>query len=262
MKKLIILAIIITLLIPAFTLAGRKHNENDVLMNMLKDLNVEFLEGDLNMGGIILDEFLSLDDMDIIAQRAKDTLGVLGEEINLNEDIMDLDGEYYFKEYVYTDDYNQISIYGYDSYKNPVTIMVSSYYSPEYNNGETTLFINLIKMEKIFDINGIIESVEGVFMDFNKPVDITTCVIGTIQGRFDENTMERTILKTIKKSKGKIVEEYVDSSIISYMIYTPYIEKFISSGIKKVNLNLAIRYNEYEDRTYIWIGTPIITTGY
>ena len=29
-----------------------------------------------------------------------------------------------------------------------------------------------------------------------------------------------------------------------------------------MNLNIAIRYNEYEEKTYIWIGTPIITIGY
>ncbi|OZV13462.1 hypothetical protein CIW83_04260 [Tissierella sp. P1] len=51
-------------------------------------------------------------------------------------------------------------------------------------------------------------------------------------------------------------------SLVSYTAYTPLIESSIFSGEKKVNLNLAIRYNENEDKTYIWIGTPIITTGY
>jgi len=31
---------------------------------------------------------------------------------------------------------------------------------------------------------------------------------------------------------------------------------------KKVNMNLAIRYNSYEDRTYIWLATPVITVEY
>ena len=50
--------------------------------------------------------------------------------------------------------------------------------------------------------------------------------------------------------------------ITSYTVFTPYIDNYIFFFRKRVNLNLAIRYNEYENRTYIWIGTPIITTGY
>jgi hypothetical protein len=29
-----------------------------------------------------------------------------------------------------------------------------------------------------------------------------------------------------------------------------------------MNLNIGIRFNEYEGKTYIWIGTPIIAIGY
>ncbi|HNU80805.1 MAG TPA: YwmB family TATA-box binding protein [Bacillota bacterium] len=30
----------------------------------------------------------------------------------------------------------------------------------------------------------------------------------------------------------------------------------------KVNVQLAMRYSSYDDRTYIWIGTPLIPMGY
>lgn len=262
MKKIILFAIIVTLLVPAFTMAGNKHNENDILMRMLKDLKGEFLEGDLNMGGVLLDEFLSIEEMDLLAEEVKNSLGVLGEEMDFNRDISEMDGEYFAKDLILGEGFNQISIYGYDIEKNPVTIMISSYLSPEFNNGETTVFVNLIKREKNFKINGIIENVENIFREYGKLVDITTCVIGTIDGNLEDYFIERDIARAIKRSKGKIIEEYIDEEIVSYMIYTPLIESTIFSGEKKVNLNLAIRYNEYEEKTYIWIGTPIITTGY
>lgn len=262
MKKIVLFAIIVTLLIPAFSMAGKNHNENDILVQMLKNLKGEYLEGDLNMGGVILEEFISMEEMDILAEQIKDIIGVLGEEIEQSRDISDLEGKYFVKDNIYSEGFNQISIYGYDFEENPITIMISSYLSPDTNNGETTLFINLIKKEKNFNINGIIEKIDNIFKEYNKPVDITTCVIGTIQGKPDNDVLKRSIFKTIKKSKGKVVEEYIDPSIVSYMLYTPLIENAIFSGEKKVNLNLAIRYNEYEDKTYIWIGTPIITTGY
>lgn len=262
MKKIILFAIILSLLIPAFTMASKKHSEEDVLLGILKELNGEFLEGDLNMGGVILDEFIYKEDIELIGKEIKNSLGILGEEVDINRDITDLEGQNYSKEVIYEEGFNQMAIYGYDENLNPITIIISSYLGPDFNNGETTLFINLIKREKNFIINGIIEKVESIFNKFNKPVEITTCIIGRIEGKLEEDNLEKNATKAIKKFRGKVVEEYFDESLLSYTAYTTLIESSIFSGKKKVNLNLAIRYNEDDNETYIWIGTPIITTGY
>lgn len=262
MKKFILFAIIISLLIPTITMAGKKHNEKDVLDGILKEFRGEFLEGDLNMGGVIFDEFISLEIMESLGEQVKELLGIVGEEVDINTNITDFEGQYYSKNIISDEEFNQLSIYGFDSSGNPTTLVISSYLSPELSNGETTLFINLIKREQNFSINGIIENIEGIFKYYGKPLEITTCIIGTIEGQLDDNELVRNVVKVIRRFKGRVVEEYIDSSIISYTAYTPLIESSIFSGEKKVNLNLAIRYNEYEDKIYIWIGTPIITTGY
>lgn len=262
MRKLMVLAIILSLLIPTFTMAKNKNGEEDILMGMLKELKGEFLEGDINMGGIILDEFISKEDMETMAEEIKNSLDLVGQRIEPNRDIMDLEEKYFSQESIYEEDFNHTAIYGYDPKGNPMAIMISSYLNPEFNKGETTLFINIIKVEKNFNINGIIEKVESIFKDFDKSVEITTCVVGTIQGKLDRSSMEKDMARVLKKFKGKTVEKYFDETLRSYTVFTPLIENFIFSGEKKINLNLAIRYNEYEDKTYIWIGTPIITTGY
>jgi hypothetical protein len=261
-KKLVLLAIILSLLIPAFTMADKKHSESDVLSSMLEELNGQFLEGDLNVGGIILDEFISEDVVESMGKDIKTSLGIVGEEFNDNMDNTFADKEYFSRESIYEENFNHLVIYGQDSEGNPITIMISSYLDSESKTGETTLFINFIKSGKYFNISGIIERIEGIFKKFSKPVEITTCIIGTIEGKLKEEDLKKNVNYAMKKVKGKVVEEYFDSSISSYTAFTPLIESSIFSGEKKVNLNLAIRYNEYEEKTYIWIGTPIITTGY
>lgn len=261
-KQLILLAIILSLLIPVFTIADKKHSESDVLSLMLKELNGKFLEGDLNMGAIILDEFISKEAIESLGEEIKTKLSLVGEELDPNRSDKNLEGKYYSKESIYEESFNHLAIYGYDADGNPLTIMLSSYLESEYDYGETTLFINLIKGGKNFNISGIIERIESIFNKFSKSVEITTCIIGTIDGKLDEVDLKKNVTKTMKKVKGKVVEEYFDSSISSYTAFTPLIENFIFSGEKKINLNLAIRYSEYDNKTYIWIGTPIITTGY
>lgn len=261
-KKLFLMAIIISLLLPAFSMAGKRHSESEVLSSMLKNLNGQFLEGDLNMGGIILDQFISKDEVESMGKDIMNTLGIIGEEFDANMDNTDMDKAFYSKESINEDNFNHLVIYGQDNEGNPITVMISSYLDDEDKTGETTLFINFIKSGKYFNISGIMERTEGIFKKFSKPVEITTCIIGTVKGKLSKDQLKKNVNIAMKKVKGKIVEEYVDSSLSSYTAFTPLIENSIFSGEKKINLNLAIRYNEYEENTYIWIGTPIITTGY
>lgn len=245
-KLLLLTGIIIILLIPIFGSARGKNEEIHILADMLEELGGEFLEGDINMGTTILDEFLN-----------ENRLKSMGEDI---KNKMELINE--VEEFINEDGFNQLSIYGYDLDENPITIMMTSYLDPYNKTPETTLFINLIKRGKNFEINGIIERIEKIFNEFDKPIDNTTCIIGTIDDRIEYSSLESKMLKAMAKFKVKIVERYIDDSIISYTGYTSLIHNSIFSGTNKVNLNLAIRYNEDENKNYIWIGTPIISTGY
>lgn len=262
MKRIFLFVIILFLLLPTFSTANMKYSERDVLTGILKELKGEFLEGEINIGGVILDEFISKERIKEIGREIKDELKLIGEELDQNQGDLLLEGKYYLVEEIYEEGFNHLAIYGYSEEQNPVTIMLSSYLNPDINIGETTLFINIIKDEKNFHINGIIESIGKIFDSFGKTAEITTCVVGTIDGRVDPQYIEKYASRAIKKFKGKVVEKYTDPLITSYTIYTPYIDNYIFSLEKRVNLNLAIRYNDYENQTYIWIGTPIITTGY
>ncbi|MFA5577062.1 MAG: YwmB family TATA-box binding protein [Tissierellaceae bacterium] len=246
MKKILIFALIVLLLIPTFTMAGKKYTEEEILLGMLRELRGDFLEGEINMGGSLLDRFIGAQEIKELGDRVKERLEIWEIE----------------REEVHDEDFSHLAIYGYNVEENPVTVILSSFQDFQTNIGETTLFVNVIKDDANFNINDIIDKIENIFSDFGRTADLTTCVIGTIEGRLNSNHMEMYGKKAMKKYRGKIVEKYVDQLMSSFTIYTPLIENHIFSYEKRVNLNMAIRYNEYENKTYIWIGTPIITTGY
>jgi hypothetical protein len=265
MKKFILFAIILSLLIPTITMAGKKYSEEDVLQGILQRLNGEFKEGDINMGGVILDRLMSKEEIEDISSKLIDQIGITGKEIDFYSDDIDItdeEGKYFIKQYSEEFESNHMIVYGYDMDKNMIELTIASYSNQDFTEGETTLFINIIKREQNLNINGIIERIADIFKSYGKPLETTTCIIGTLEGKVSGNELKKDAAKSVRKHKGKIIEEYIDESIVSYTAYTPLIESSIFSGDKKVNLNLAIRYNEYEDKTYIWIGTPIITTGY
>ena len=252
MKRFLTFAIILLLLIPAFTMADKKYEEEEILLNILEEVGGDFIEGDLNMGGVILDEFSNISTMKDLAEEIKTTLEITEIQLDENEEELTIEEE----------GFNQITIYGNDEKQNMITLILTSYLDSKGINGETTLFINLIKNQQNFKLNDIIDKVENIFENFGRTVDTTTCIIGTIEGRLDSREIEDNAIRSIKRSKGNIVEEYQDSSLLSFTAYTPLVDRYIYSGDKKINLNLAVRYNENEGKTYIWIGTPIITIGY
>ncbi len=77
MKKIILFAIILSLLIPTITMAGKKYSEKDVLEGILREFNGEFLEGDLNMGGVLLDKFISSETMEELGEQIKESRSLI-----------------------------------------------------------------------------------------------------------------------------------------------------------------------------------------
>ncbi len=79
-------------------------------------------------------------------------------------------------------------------------------------------------------------------------MNITTCVMGTYDGQIDLKENEKKILGVIKTIKGSVVEEYKEDGVLSFSLFTPYIEEHVFTGNNKMNLNIAIRFNEYEGK--------------
>lgn len=245
-------AIIFTLLIPIFVLSETK--DKDLLIGLLEEMEADFVEGDINMGGVVMDKFVDEEEIKKIAKEIQDELDIQGEEY--------VDGEFYWEDMTKEDEFIQLMGQGYDSSQNLITFTISSYENLGNSHGETSLFINYIKREKFIEFNDIIKKVENFFDQYNKTIDITTCIVGTFDEELDLEKNKKRILKANKAIKGKIIEQYEDEDILSYSIFTPYIDEHIYTGDKKMNLNIAVGYNEDENKTYIWIGTPIITIGY
>lgn len=249
MKKVILFVVIILCLLPLLTKAESNIGEEGVLLSILETLGGDFDEGDISANGIITEEFLSFNELKDLGQDVVNQFGKYKVNIIDSEEIDNLD-------------YRQINIYLFDNNKNPLTIIVSSYSDLNEDNGKTYLYINYIKRENFVEINDIIRGIKNIYLEKNKNVEITTCLIGRFSGKFIEEDIEEKMTNAIYKIKGEIVDKYMDGNLISYTAYTDNIDKKIFAGKDRINLNIALRCNEYDDQTLIWIGTPIITSGY
>lgn len=91
---------------------------------------------------------------------------------------------------------------------------------------------------------------------------IRTTYIATLPGQMDTDRMDGAGRQIFFGLQGKVTEKAQDGGWVSMTGYSSKIGCAMDSNGKWINLNVALRYNQYDDKTYVWLGTPIISIPY
>lgn len=130
------------------------------------------------------------------------------------------------------------------------------------NLQKSNISINVINRMTTQDINDTVNIIKERFKSFKLKPKVNTCIIGCFDGKLDYEEMSSICENILKGSKAKKIDSIYDNNLLSISAYSPYIDNNIEVEGKKINMNIALRYNAYEDKTYIWLGTPVITIEY
>lgn len=238
--------IILLILVPVFIQANHTTDQEEIMTSILDDLDGNYIRGDISANQRINDKFLELDVLEGIGYNIEENLGM--EEID--------------RQTQEEKNYSQINLYGYDKDDNEMIVILSSYYNESSEQGETYLYINFLNREQFLNINGIIDNVKDLYKNYNAKVEITTNIVASIDSKIDFDGYQYIVEDSIERIGGNILDTYENDDLISFNIYTSWIDNFMTIGKDKMNLNIALRHNESDDTTLIFIGTPIITGGY
>ncbi len=91
---------------------------------------------------------------------------------------------------------------------------------------------------------------------------ITTCLIGWLDGKLKDREWCDALESAFKAIDAQVIDKLETQHFASYTGFSPGIINRIQVGDQKINLNMAMRYSQYDNRTYITIGSPIITREY
>lgn len=106
------------------------------------------------------------------------------------------------------------------------------------------------------------QKLEQYFEARNSKPNLSSCIIGVYDGRLSENDMRSKIATAMSSVKAKQVEGLHSDEINSISAFSGNINSFVLSNNKKINMQIAMRYSSYDDKTYIWIGSPLIHVEY
>ncbi|MHB8065994.1 MAG: YwmB family TATA-box binding protein, partial [Ruminiclostridium sp.] len=106
------------------------------------------------------------------------------------------------------------------------------------------------------------DKIEKVFSAHDLRTVVNSCITGTYNGNIQDAQLENICRKILNDSNAKKVDSLRQENIISVSAFSPMIKDKLSIDGKNVNLSLAIRYNKLENKTYLWVATPIVNAEY
>ncbi|MBP2651106.1 MAG: hypothetical protein H6Q74_1931 [Firmicutes bacterium] len=92
--------------------------------------------------------------------------------------------------------------------------------------------------------------------------EISTCLVGWLDGKLEQDIWVKKLSNALRVLGVSEAQSLVQSDFISITGYSPLLDEWLKMGDKPVNVNLAMRYSSYDDRTYVIIGSPVIAGEY
>ncbi|WP_372998680.1 YwmB family TATA-box binding protein [Lutispora sp.] len=247
-RKIIIALSVVLILVSGFIckdIAGSINNE-DAILTFLEESDAVIEESMLTGWNIINEKFM---DQQEISLKFDEIISVFG----FNE-------ENIIKEFETHEDMNK-GILSIKEDGSKYTITIESFRNKD--QGEKT-YLSLIVVfngfyKNLFEHRNYMEE---FYAKVDLPIELDIVVIGNFAGKVTKELAESTINKLLNTIDANEVESIKNQELISISAYSRKIDDFITSNGNKINVQIGMRYSQYYDKTYIWIGSPIIPFEY
>lgn len=127
---------------------------------------------------------------------------------------------------------------------------------------EQYIIINMKFKEGIESAVSYKNLIEKIFTKMELKAKTTLNLTGSYNGKLEDSVKDSIVDNLLKAIGGKIVVQKKDSDIYNIYAYTDFVDDFITVEKKKVNVNIAVDYDENTGTTNILLSTPIINTDY
>lgn len=117
----------------------------------------------------------------------------------------------------------------------------------------------MIKNDKNFDILSYRDILIEALKDLQVvQVETTIQFLGAYEGDLPLERWDKIADSMIKELGGKVVYENRDKELYTVYAYSKMLPEYISVDQKKVNIQVAMRYEEDNNRTVVYLATPLL----
>jgi len=131
----------------------------------------------------------------------------------------------------------------------------------EKKGHEVYMIINIDKVKPEGGA-GLQSSITKLIHDNGGSARVNTCLVGWLDGKLEEEEKVSKLNSAFKAVDAVVISSLSYPNLASYTGFTPLISETLMVGQDRVNINVAIRYSQYDNRTYVMVGSPVITREY
>ena len=106
------------------------------------------------------------------------------------------------------------------------------------------------------------ELVEGVFDAMGIQGNVNMNLVGSLEGALNSTEKNELADGLLDRLGAKVVTENRDNDILTIYAYSKGAGSYITIGGNKINMNIAIGYDEEQDRTKVYLASPINSLDY
>lgn len=93
-------------------------------------------------------------------------------------------------------------------------------------------------------------------------IQTTMQLSSTYKGHLDLASMNKIADGMIESLGGKIAYDNREEKLFTIYAYSGLLKEYVTSMGTKINIHIAIQYDEDTDTTVVYLGTPVINGGY
>lgn len=158
------------------------------------------------------------------------------------------------------DKYREISIQGENKEGQIVKVVTQAMDFLEDNKrqGKSYITIEVFNTKNHKDLT---KTSDFVRQQLDKPVQkgVFCYVSGYYDGFKSISQQKKLIQRVLQELNVRDINMVNDSRYVSATGYSPYLGETVDIGNIQINIQVSTRYSTYEDKTYLWIATPLIT---
>lgn len=240
MKKFMLLLTVVSIIFSGIIMSKNQKDGGQLMVEAFNQTTFQAVQSNINTYAILKEPLQNFESME-------DYLKIIDEKIGADDSTEIIKDE--------SDEVKSLKKM-YMSKSAKITIAL------ETINDSTYLVTDVILYNYCENIIPIKEQLDELFNDLSLKAKTNITMTGSYDGNMSYDDKKLTAFDIMKKINAVAQEDYVTDKIYSVVGYTKKINEYIYSDKQKININLALRYNEYENKTYLYLATPVITVEY
>ena len=127
---------------------------------------------------------------------------------------------------------------------------------------ESWVTVSLTNTSQKQELEEAAANLESLLKNYSGSTSVNISITGSMDGTLDDSEVDSICGKILESAGASKVEGLQEDDLVSVSAFSPSIGNTVKVNGKRINLNVAVRYNSYEGKTYIWLASPVITTEY